>query len=734
MQGQRSTTNSVSEAFDHGSRSNTVAVDHQLHQSTTLNSAERGLPDYQLSPSDANITFPHVVSQDGRNFTARNLGGPSCTENPGNQMTHGEAKIERGWSSSSTNNLGDGPRSEERRSEPSNFLALESVNINHGNSQVANGPIILRNTGSGDIPQNLNLNAGPGNHGGQEMDAGVCPHLYKPGGTETEHIPSVGGSTNPSGRASHVLEEGDERPGFLSDGRRSSGKRKALEESLVANPRSQFAENIAQNAAPVPYNAGGSSSISAPTEDPPRVNTPVQLDPRVGVGMRGLASDNHTALHSAGNVESSHRNFRMRINPAYLQDSAPSNLSLTETSSRPSTVWSPNPFPSGFLSFNPSSDVGSATAGTSLQIQSNTITNPGLVRNRHPFPWNVFSDSRVVNSSSSLVIPGERTAPLEEVDARSIQRIISEPPLFVPPAETRNRGQDWSLANGNMTSPGSIASSSRVGSSSAAHPSRAPTWVTNHNPPIQNLHMLPEVIHRSLVTSSVSESGGQNHNFHPIHLGPFPSPGMVVPTGAVQLGPQPQPYPPPPPHYHHHHHPIPIPVPVPVPVPVPHPYPNTRRAFWMGQLLEGALGVPMPVQTTTAINGGRRLLISEDVFIIERPVVFGMPNMHDTHRDMRLDVDDMSYEELLALEAQIGDVHTGLSEEISLRYLKQRTYPSLRIVPSEVEPCCICQEEFVNGVRVGELDCGHVFHTGCITEWLTHKNVCPICKTTALVT
>ncbi|XP_020270707.1 probable E3 ubiquitin-protein ligase HIP1 isoform X2 [Asparagus officinalis] len=107
--------------------------------------------------------------------------------------------------------------------------------------------------------------------------------------------------------------------------------------------------------------------------------------------------------------------------------------------------------------------------------------------------------------------------------------------------------------------------------------------------------------------------------------------------------------------------------------------------------------------------------------------------LYDRHRDMRLDVDNMSYEELLALTERIGNVSTGISEETIVKCLKQRKYISLtEETPSDVEPCCICQEEYVEEDEVGRLDCGHDFHTDCIKQWLMMKNLCPICKTTGI--
>ena len=131
-------------------------------------------------------------------------------------------------------------------------------------------------------------------------------------------------------------------------------------------------------------------------------------------------------------------------------------------------------------------------------------------------------------------------------------------------------------------------------------------------------------------------------------------------------------------------------------------------------------------------------------------------------------------QELLALEERIGNVSTGLSEETILKQLKQRKYVSNKTVEVETEPCCVCQvnhpslcilgfckirfllllliwqfygsykrglkfylpyylqEEYGDGEDLGSLDCGHDFHAECIKQWLTHKNLCPICKTTGL--
>lgn len=113
-------------------------------------------------------------------------------------------------------------------------------------------------------------------------------------------------------------------------------------------------------------------------------------------------------------------------------------------------------------------------------------------------------------------------------------------------------------------------------------------------------------------------------------------------------------------------------------------------------------------------------------------------SVSDQHGDLRLDIEDMSYEELLALEERIGDVNTGLSEDSILKNLKTSVCAPLTLSLLDLssrllnEKCMICLVEYEEHERIGTLDCGHSYHADCIKEWLLIKNLCPICKTSAL--
>ncbi|KAJ6826777.1 E3 ubiquitin-protein ligase Arkadia-like [Iris pallida] len=136
-------------------------------------------------------------------------------------------------------------------------------------------------------------------------------------------------------------------------------------------------------------------------------------------------------------------------------------------------------------------------------------------------------------------------------------------------------------------------------------------------------------------------------------------------------------------------------------------------------------------------HGSLRLLSAQDTNSMEMSEVYGSGNEIDHHQDMRLDIDEMSYEELLALEEQIGDVKTGLTDEYIRKNLKTIVH-NLQLEPlsaeqsQENECCIICQVEYEQDGIIGTLDCGHHYHDECIKQWLLLKNLCPICKTTAL--
>eukprot|EP00258_Populus_trichocarpa_P046008 XP_024462027.1 E3 ubiquitin-protein ligase MBR2 isoform X1 [Populus trichocarpa] len=123
---------------------------------------------------------------------------------------------------------------------------------------------------------------------------------------------------------------------------------------------------------------------------------------------------------------------------------------------------------------------------------------------------------------------------------------------------------------------------------------------------------------------------------------------------------------------------------------------------------------------------------SEALMLLDHPYLYGSINLFDQYRDMRLDVDSMSYEELLALGERIGNVNTGLPEDVFSKCLMETI--SLSSDKGQEETSCAiclnCQEEYRSVDKVGTIkNCGHV---DCIKKWLSMKNMCPICKAPAV--
>ncbi|CAD6332956.1 unnamed protein product [Miscanthus lutarioriparius] len=123
----------------------------------------------------------------------------------------------------------------------------------------------------------------------------------------------------------------------------------------------------------------------------------------------------------------------------------------------------------------------------------------------------------------------------------------------------------------------------------------------------------------------------------------------------------------------------------------------------------------------------------EEEMMFRTRILLGRMGIYDQYQDWRLDVDNMTYEELLDLEDRIGYVSTGLREDEiiqSLRMVKYSAFNPKHFCTEMDRRCSICQEEFEANEETGKLSCGHSYHVHCIKQWLSRKNACPVCKTT----
>ncbi|KAK5611192.1 hypothetical protein CRENBAI_020452 [Crenichthys baileyi] len=96
-----------------------------------------------------------------------------------------------------------------------------------------------------------------------------------------------------------------------------------------------------------------------------------------------------------------------------------------------------------------------------------------------------------------------------------------------------------------------------------------------------------------------------------------------------------------------------------------------------------------------------------------------------------------SYEELLQLEDRLGSVSRGAVQTTIERFTfphkyKKRKPLQLKIGEEEEtdvdEKCTICLSMLEDGEDVRRLPCMHLFHQGCVDQWLATSRKCPICR------
>ena len=125
-------------------------------------------------------------------------------------------------------------------------------------------------------------------------------------------------------------------------------------------------------------------------------------------------------------------------------------------------------------------------------------------------------------------------------------------------------------------------------------------------------------------------------------------------------------------------------------------------------------------------NIRRRRAQAREIF--ENYIMSMILNSHFQRENDYPNVDDMSYEELLALEERIGNVNNGLNDQqinkLNKVYFDKKKYNDL---------CIICQNNFKDREKVLIIPCKHVFHEDCIVPWLKNKKQCPFCKSDVVV-
>jgi len=114
--------------------------------------------------------------------------------------------------------------------------------------------------------------------------------------------------------------------------------------------------------------------------------------------------------------------------------------------------------------------------------------------------------------------------------------------------------------------------------------------------------------------------------------------------------------------------------------------------------------------------------------------LMGMVNYEGSEMEAAEELANMSYEELLELQERVGFVNPGLTSR-ELKSLPSTTYTgpaedTAEEGTSDGAFCVVCQEDIVKDSLVVTLPkCGHMFHKGCVQQWLQNNRACPACRT-----
>ena len=87
----------------------------------------------------------------------------------------------------------------------------------------------------------------------------------------------------------------------------------------------------------------------------------------------------------------------------------------------------------------------------------------------------------------------------------------------------------------------------------------------------------------------------------------------------------------------------------------------------------------------------------------------------ETINNLCPDVDNMTYEELLALEEKMGNVKKGFSDKE--KYNLPVVVYSKKWFKNQ-DNCIICLNDFKEKEKVMKLGCDHIFHVDCLNDWL----------------
>ncbi|CAN8287602.1 unnamed protein product [Cochlearia groenlandica] len=516
-------------------------------------------------------------------------------------------------------------------------------------------------------------------------------------------------------QSGRTFEENIARPGSSAEGSRASRKRKALEGSIGQSSSGGYHD----------FQHGESSPWTTPSMVF-RPGNGLNNSGSIDHSPRGLVSGTVPNFSVSANAERSSRNISIRSDPSDQQETV--NLSAFSAGTVVRRPVAPSQL--NLSRLQPADqhllhtrDVHSLGNVFSRNPNVPATSIPPVTRNMvPPFQW---TEVLLAGGSSNSTAPVERNPYIDETSSRNLSGNILENHLFVPAPELGNleRGQSSrNSTSGNLN----IASSLSAG---ALPPSSNAAWTSYQQNLPHYQRRRSEIARRSLLSSLAIDATNQRSGDQPtLNLSAPPSSPdrrLLQPGGDNSQM---------------------------------HNQAYSRAGLRFDRQGDNVVGNLHSLRALAAASRGRnRLMVSqmqnvldvmrrdpnnnnmrlEDIMLLNQSLMFegaAAAGIHDRYRDMRLDVDNMSYEELLALEERIGNVCTGVNEDTISKRLKQRKFKSTPKSPHDAEPCCVCQEDYTEGEDMGKLECGHEFHSQCIKEWLKQKNICPICKTTGLNT
>ncbi|KAM2067387.1 hypothetical protein ACFX1T_043725 [Malus domestica] len=120
---------------------------------------------------------------------------------------------------------------------------------------------------------------------------------------------------------------------------------------------------------------------------------------------------------------------------------------------------------------------------------------------------------------------------------------------------------------------------------------------------------------------------------------------------------------------------------------------------------------------------------ADDFRFLEDEEIGSSSSSSDQETDA-LDVDELTYEEFLALGEFIGEEKRALPRsEISACLHPYTCELAVGQSKTSIDRCVVCQLEYDDGESLAALSCEHPYHWECISQWLQIKKSCPICST-----